>query len=91
MLILVLKYLSDSTFNSCAIKYINFITAWFLGDTCCSDKNAVMFVGSTRPCHGSDLLSSDLSNQFQICRNMVRAADVASHTATHIYPLLCAI
>lgn len=72
------------------MKYINLITAWFLGDTCCTDKCVVMFLGSTGPCHGKNL-PFDVSNQFQICRNIVGAADVVSHTVTHTYPLPCAI
>jgi len=72
------------------MKCINLITAWFLGDTCCTDKSVVMFLGSARPCHGKNL-PFDMSNQFQICRNIFCAADVVLHTVTYTYPLLFAI
>jgi len=72
------------------MKCINLITAWFVGDTCCTDKNVVMFLGPTRPCHGKNL-PFDVSNQFEICMNIVGAADVVSHTVTHTYPLPCVI
>jgi hypothetical protein len=36
-------------------------------------------------------IPSDVPNQFPICRNIVRAADVASHTVTNIHLLLCSV
>jgi hypothetical protein len=74
--------------NSCRMKCISLITAWFLEDTCCTDKSVIMFLGSTMPCHGKNL-PFDVPNHFQICKNAVRAADVVSHTVTRTYPLPC--
>jgi hypothetical protein len=77
-------------FNSYTLKCINLITAWFLGDTCCTDKSVVIFLGSTRPCHDKNL-PFDVSNQFQICSNIIRAAHVVSHAVTRLPSSVCNI
>jgi hypothetical protein len=54
-----------------------------------TDKSVVMFKVFTRP--SVTHVPLDVSNQFPICRNIIRAVEVTSHTVTHTYPLLCAI